>query len=90
MSRVQTGIVMFKYKDEEIDWPGVFIRGDDAFMFVNALKTVLNTINDDELSVTLKYYKDTYENLIHLLESSNINNENHKKDKIQFVEAKNV
>jgi hypothetical protein len=26
MSRVETGIVMFKYKDEEIDWPGVFIR----------------------------------------------------------------
>lgn len=90
MSRVETGIVMFKYKDEEIDWPGVYIRGDDCFMFLQAMKTILNTINDHELAGTLKYYQDTYQNLVHLLESSNIQSSEHKKDKIQFVETKNV
>lgn len=31
--RVETGVIQFGK-----DWPGVFIRGDNAFMFASALK----------------------------------------------------
>jgi hypothetical protein len=36
LNRVETGVIQF-----ENDWPGVFIRGDNALAFVGALATLL-------------------------------------------------
>ncbi len=43
--RVETGIVKF-----DDDWPGIFIRGDNAFHFHAHLEQVLNTLTDIEYS----------------------------------------
>jgi hypothetical protein len=37
--RVETGRMQFGN-----DWPGVFIRGDDALLFANSLQTMLNEV----------------------------------------------
>jgi hypothetical protein len=37
--RVETGRMQFGK-----DWPGVFIRGDDALSFANSLQTILNEV----------------------------------------------
>ena len=37
--RVETGRMQFAK-----DWPGVFIRGDDALSFANSLQTILDEV----------------------------------------------
>lgn len=63
--RVETGVVQFGD-----DWPGVFIRGDDAFHFMLALNQVIagRTMHADVFSEA------TVRSLIALLNSSNVQN----------------
>jgi hypothetical protein len=60
--RVETGVV--KFGD---DWPGVFIRGDNAFNYAHALDRVLASSNPCPI------YDDTIKGLIDLLRSTDIN-----------------
>jgi hypothetical protein len=62
--RVETGVVQFGD-----DWPGVFIRGDDAFNYANMLKAVLHSTEAGSIA------RVATKELIDLLESSNVNNQ---------------
>jgi hypothetical protein len=44
--RIETGPVQFND-----DWPGVFIRGDNAAFMALALSTVIDAIDQDEIQV---------------------------------------
>jgi hypothetical protein len=57
--RVETGVTQFGD-----DWPGVFIRGDDAFAFALYLESVERT--GDEINV---------EGLLNLLRECDVRNE---------------
>ena len=51
-SRVETGPMQIRYIgddiEDELDWPGIFIRGDDALMrYAPALTYLLNHVNVD-------------------------------------------
>lgn len=62
--RLETGVV----RDGE-DWPGIFIRGDNAFGFANALSRFLENPTD---KVALGIYKPDLHRLVDLLRSSDI------------------
>jgi len=49
MSRVETGPVQFGD-----DWPGVFIRGDNAFAYSMALSDALEQLEDPLLKAQLE------------------------------------
>ena len=59
--RAETGILEF-----EGDWPGVFIRGDNAAGFAMSLQMVLTQSTADPMS------KMIVEGLLHLLEGSDV------------------
>lgn len=47
--RVESGAIEFVYSDGQRDWPGLFIRGDDAFDLARHIDNIgnfLNTISD--------------------------------------------
>lgn len=58
--RVETGAVQFGD-----DWPGVFIRGDNAFAYAMALETVLDGRKDVFAEANAR-------NLVNLLRSSDV------------------
>lgn len=68
MSRVETGVLQVGD-----DWPGVFIRGDNALMgYAPALRTVLHYFSidkDDENCFEKMMSKAQVESLLKLLES---------------------
>jgi len=41
--RVETGVVQFGPQD----WPGVFIRGDNAFFYAGVIRDLLNGLTPD-------------------------------------------
>jgi hypothetical protein len=43
LPRIETGPVQF-----EEDWPGLYIRGDNAYAFAGALDTLLHAVTIDE------------------------------------------
>lgn len=45
MSRIETGVVQF-----DDDWPGVFIRGDNAFGYAMTVKQAAEAIHDPSLA----------------------------------------
>lgn len=47
------------------DWPGIYIRGDNAFFFANAIRSILNGQNDF-------LTKGALESLQHMLSSCNL------------------
>ena len=61
--RVETGVVQFGD-----DWPGVFIRGDNAFGYALHLRYLLEE-NDADDMIAVSFVK----GLLSLLESSNVN-----------------
>jgi len=61
LSRVETGVVQFGD-----DWPGVFIRGDNAFFYAHALNDVLSLNYNDPITVA------ALDSLMSLLKSSGI------------------
>jgi hypothetical protein len=68
--RVETGVVQFFG-----DWPGVFIRGDNAFAYSNALRQLLATSTaKDPQAVQAIVARSWVEGLARLLESSNMAN----------------
>jgi hypothetical protein len=60
--RVETGVVQFGD-----DWPGVFIRGDNAFNFAIHLKIMIDRVDDTD-----PINKMTVESLLDLLGASNM------------------
>jgi hypothetical protein len=52
--RVETGAVTIKYKNGYVDWPGVFIRGDNAFAYAMELHGVINNLPDSLGTLQLK------------------------------------
>ena len=75
--RVETGVTQFKG-----DWPGVFIRGDDCFRYVQSLGNVLKLIEDhkvkDDVFGALAHSHVT--GLMRMLESSNVRNHQESND----------
>lgn len=63
--RAETGILQF-----EDDWPGVFIRGDNAFAYVLYLGKLMENIPSDNPAKRL--FGPTIEQLIQLLKSCHI------------------
>jgi len=76
MSRLETGVVQ-----PEGDWPGVFIRGDNAFALAMAIKHVAATIPDDA-DAYLRMAKSQIEGLGKLLLRANANSEDHHVDQV--------
>lgn len=66
-ARIETGVVRFGS-----DWPGVFIRGDDAFDLQIQLKALLKSAPDDPELVIPKHVVQTY---IRLLQASRMGHE---------------
>jgi hypothetical protein len=86
--RVETGPVKFGS-----DWPGIFIRGDEAFFFEQALALLLKRIkNKPEFAVQL-VCNIPVKGLLKLLQSSNLNRRRKKqgfslpKDTEKYIEA---
>ena len=51
-SRIETGALEIEYENGEIDWPEIFIRGDDSLMcYVPALTYLLEHVNMDSGSM---------------------------------------
>jgi hypothetical protein len=71
--RVETGAVQFGD-----DWPGTFIRGDNAAYYAFTLREVLSRLNADQevrvkLGLTMEVL--TLQGLLSDLEGSNVNNQ---------------
>ena len=60
--RAETGVMVFGD-----DWPGVFIRGDDAFGYASSLRELLNSSSTVS---ALVYHGSTLQGLLTLLEGS--------------------
>jgi len=60
--RIETGVTQFGS-----DWPGVFLRGDNAFMLANKLR---NIIRDHSIDI---HNDPELKSIIDLLESCNVN-----------------
>lgn len=74
MSRLETGVVQ-----PEGDWPGVFIRGDNAFALAQAIRHVVAAVpegSDFYLQMSVRQL----ESLGDLLQRSNRNADNHRVD----------
>lgn len=66
--RIETGVIQFGD-----DWPGVFIRGDDAFNYVVWIDAYLGSTGDSPDAVGRHFLLD----LQKLLERSNVHREGH-------------
>jgi len=87
LNRVETGNIVFHYKSGEVDWPGVFIRGDDAFMYSMVLEDLFIYYNKEDIS---KINISVLEGLLKLLKSSNISDPSHDKSKVVGIMCKNI
>ena len=65
--RVETGVIRFGD-----DWPGVFIRGDDCYRYLNALRHVTTEEMTDSIGDEIAVI--CVRGLIDLLDSSNVKN----------------
>jgi len=81
--RVETGAVTIKYKNGYEDWPGVFIRGDNAFAYAMELHGVINNLPDSLEKLQLK-------SLYKVLTNSMVRPENTWKTTISDVESAGV
>ena len=80
MSRLETGIVC-----DGDDWPGVFIRGDDAFAYQLALRSALRQMPNADASIEARMARNAISGLADLLEKSNMNSPAHQRDKVQKI-----
>ncbi len=69
VNRPETGTMQFGQ-----DWPGIFIRGDNAFFHALALKQVLEAVDVEASGMAFIYKADCVE-LVKLLESCNVNHD---------------
>jgi hypothetical protein len=45
-NRLETGPVEFEYANGKVDWPGMFIRGDDCFGYVLDISRIISAIQE--------------------------------------------
>ena len=88
LKRVETSVVSFIYKSGEVDWPGVFIRGDEAFQYAHVLDQIKNSLDDKKSSNKLNMF--VLEGLIKLLKQSNISDPSHNRENVIGVMCKNI
>lgn len=85
LPRVETGVVQF-----DADWPGVFIRGDDSFMFARALGKVLKIASThapaDDLMAHLAMRQ--INGLLDTLNQSNVQDASHDATAVQHITRK--
>lgn len=67
MPRIETGVVQFGD-----DWPGIFIRGDNAFGMAMSLKAVREALKNLPPGPAKAFGLPTLENLIELLGSCDV------------------
>lgn len=84
LKRVETSVVTFQYKSGEIDWPGVFIRGDEAFQYAFVLDRIKNSSDINKLD------RFVLEGLIDLLKKSNISDPSHDRKTVVGIMCKNI
>jgi hypothetical protein len=53
--RVETGAVEFQYSDGNTDWPGIFIRGDNAFGLALGIQSVVAFFKEYEKTKPLPF-----------------------------------
>lgn len=75
--RAETGVLEF-----EGDWPGVFIRGDNAMMYAMTLRLVLESLPKDFGDAFARMY---LKGLLELMESSNVRSGNHLPQKVKWL-----
>lgn len=78
MSRVETGVVQFG-----TDWPGVFIRGDDAVNYAFSLRFLLNKLSELDMDFTDSIQLASAASLVSLLEDTHVHSGNDVE--IQFL-----
>ena len=81
IKRIETGPVQFKQNDE-VDWPGIYIRGDDCFHFKMSLNYIINKIELTD-SIEDVIVRTTIRDLQKLLDSCNMNGPEYSAEKIQ-------
>ena len=57
--RIETGAIQFND-----DWPGLFIRGDDAFALMLELKQILKTLEEQDNRECLTYVTSSIASII--------------------------
>lgn len=67
--RVETGPVQFND-----DWPGVFIRGDNAAYLAICLDSALRELSSQDTSFESAFHLNALQHLLELLKGSNISN----------------
>ncbi len=78
--RIETGVIKF-----DDDWPGVFIRGDDAFAFAMALEGLVKEMTGSD---SFGFETRIIDGLLQLLKQSDMQHKNHKVN--QIIETKSV
>lgn len=80
--RIETGVIQF-----DDDWPGVYIRGDDAFKYAFSIRNFVEYVSDGYKAID-PFALSVLLDLLKLLEQSNMQNENHRIN--QKIETKSV
>jgi hypothetical protein len=68
-SRIESGPVEFQYPDNRVDWPGVFIRGDECLGFSINIANIINAIEKSNIKYS-KYYCKILDDLKSTLEEA--------------------
>ena len=75
-NRVETGVTEIEYVNtdgDQYDWPGIFIRGDDALMrYAPAIEAMLEKANFDESNFMDTVSKNACEGLVDLLKKCRV------------------
>lgn len=83
MSRIQTGVI-----ECDGDWPGIFIRGDQAVHYAHSLSVILKNMPESEKNDVI-LSKHVLTGLIETLHSCNMNSGTFDVENIQYVKLIN-
>lgn len=85
MKRLETGVVRL-----EDDWPGIFIRGDNAFGYSIDLKAIERFLSSESnLPISVRMGVSALKSVIKLLDSCNLANHPANIQEVKQTEPKN-
>lgn len=59
-TRIKSGAIQFVDSHGQLDWPGLFIRGDDALSLVTAISEIAKQLHDQDPTVDSKFWYQVY------------------------------
>lgn len=86
LKSVPTGPVVFQYRNQMIDWPGLYIADNDLNKFSNTIEKLLSDIDKTTDAETA----DNLTELLNLLKSSKINDRSYRNNYAVGVICKNI